>query len=346
MNAPKKKEGGSEAPFDLEQAFIMRLPPGPAIALRRDVQSGAMNLRDKLSIEIQHDMRHARVRWGGEVLNAKLVDLPCVVECLKTVDKKTFYKTADISQMLVCSADDDFGPDENDSPKKKEKDKKFSWNHGVTPPLKNVKKRRFRKTLKKKYMDQPDIEKEVKRLFRYDAEAIDVKWEVIMEEDKTTSQNNQSSSVVEASGSIHKREGHMSRNDSSLMDVASYFGEVSSSEDEDDKDINIMDSGDEDASRDPSTPRMVYPNSIERAASESQDMMADTDTAELQSRLVELSNQLVEIRAKRDEHEQQIATLDDNSLLEGLQMELDHLVQAENEKAKEFEILSSMLNQG
>ena len=68
-------------------------------------------------------------------------------------------------------------------------------------------------------MDQPDIEKEVKRLFRYDAEAIDVKWEVIMEEDKTTSQNNQSNSVVEASGSIHKREGHLTRNDSSLMDV-------------------------------------------------------------------------------------------------------------------------------
>lgn len=29
-------------------------------------------------------------------------------------------------------------------------DKKFIWPHGVTPPLKNVRKRRFRKTLKKK----------------------------------------------------------------------------------------------------------------------------------------------------------------------------------------------------
>ena len=32
--------------------------------------------------------------------------------------------------MLVCSTDDDFGVDENDSPKKKDKDKKFSWIHG------------------------------------------------------------------------------------------------------------------------------------------------------------------------------------------------------------------------
>lgn len=33
-------------------------------------------------------------------------------------------------------------------------------------------------------MEQPDIEKEVKRLFRTDADAIDVKWEVITEEEK------------------------------------------------------------------------------------------------------------------------------------------------------------------
>ena len=44
--------------------------------------------------------------------------------------------------------------------------KKYLYPHGITPPLKNVRKRRFRKTLKKKYIDFPEIEKEVKRLFR------------------------------------------------------------------------------------------------------------------------------------------------------------------------------------
>jgi len=29
----------------------------------------------------------------------QVVDLPCIVESLKTVDKKTFYKTADICQV-------------------------------------------------------------------------------------------------------------------------------------------------------------------------------------------------------------------------------------------------------
>ncbi|ESP00118.1 hypothetical protein LOTGIDRAFT_97308, partial [Lottia gigantea] len=167
---------------DLEQQFILRLPPGPAMALHHDIETGSLNLKEKLSIEMQPDMRHARVRYGGDIFASKLVDLPCIIDSLKTVDKKTFYKTADISKMLICSVEDDFSQDEADSPKKKDKDKRYIYNHGVTPPLKNVKKRRFRKTLKKKCLDQPEIEKEVKRLFRYDAEAIDVKWEIIRDE--------------------------------------------------------------------------------------------------------------------------------------------------------------------
>ena len=42
------------------------------MALRHDVQSGAMNLKDKLAIELQSDMRHGKVIYGGEVLNAKV----------------------------------------------------------------------------------------------------------------------------------------------------------------------------------------------------------------------------------------------------------------------------------
>ena len=42
------------------------------MALRRDVQSAAMNLKDRLSIEIQPDMRHGRVTYGGHVFNAKV----------------------------------------------------------------------------------------------------------------------------------------------------------------------------------------------------------------------------------------------------------------------------------
>jgi TATA-binding protein-associated factor Taf7 len=37
----------------------------------------------------------------------------------------------------------------------------------VTPPLKNVRKRRFRKVARQKTQDHDEIEKEVRRLFRY-----------------------------------------------------------------------------------------------------------------------------------------------------------------------------------
>lgn len=70
--------------------------------------------------------------------------------------------------MIICKEDASFllSDDEDKTKvfKKKEPnkvDKKYLWPHGVTPPLKNVRKRRFRKTLRKKYVEAPEIEKEV-----------------------------------------------------------------------------------------------------------------------------------------------------------------------------------------
>lgn len=73
--------------------------------------------------------------------------------------------------MIICKEDKEFlQSDEEDKTKvfkKKEPnkvDKKYLWPHGITPPLKNVRKRRFRKTLRKKYVEAPEIEKEVQLL--------------------------------------------------------------------------------------------------------------------------------------------------------------------------------------
>lgn len=135
-------------------------------------------------------MRTGEVRLDHMLLHAKVVDFPTIIESLKTIDNKTFYKTADICQMLLCKEDDDqTTTDEEVTSKAKKKDpnrvdKKYLYPHGLTPPMKNVRKRRFRKTLKKKYVEAPEIEKEVKRLLRVDNEAVNVKWEVINEEDE------------------------------------------------------------------------------------------------------------------------------------------------------------------
>lgn len=148
----------------------------PAKVLREAVLNNS-NLRDRVSIKIENDMRHGEVRVDHWLMTAKVVDLPTIVESLKTIDGKGFYKTADICQMLVCRDDDDQTTTDEDSPQKKKKDpnkvdKKYLWPHGITPPTKNVRKRRFRKTLKKKYVEAPEIEKEVKRLLRVDNDAV------------------------------------------------------------------------------------------------------------------------------------------------------------------------------
>nr|XP_033488845.1 transcription initiation factor TFIID subunit 7 [Epinephelus lanceolatus] len=176
----KNKE---DAPYELESQFILRLPTEYASTVRRIAQSSSMNMKDRLTIELHPDGRHGIVRVDRVPLACKLVDLPCMIESLKTVDKKTFYKTADVCQMLVCTLDGDLyppleeptGTDPKSKKKDKDKDKKFVWNHGITCPLKNTRKRRFRKTAKKKYIESPDVEKEVKRLLSTDAEAVSVR---------------------------------------------------------------------------------------------------------------------------------------------------------------------------
>ena len=45
--------------------------------------------------------------------------------------------------------------------KEKNEHKKFVYSHGITPPFKNVRKKRFRKTAPKKIIDDPEVEKEV-----------------------------------------------------------------------------------------------------------------------------------------------------------------------------------------
>ncbi|XP_041492619.1 transcription initiation factor TFIID subunit 7-like [Microtus oregoni] len=192
---------------DIEEQFILRLPQEQAYAVRKIIHSRGPGMKDKLKIGFAPDGHHAVVQVEDVSLPAKLVNLPCVIGSLKTVDRKTFYKTADISQMLVCSA-----PGEPHSPPEepvtsahttvtgrgggKTDRKRYNWKHGITPPLKNIRKKRFRRTRKKlpdvkqtdevglrKDTESPNVDKEVKRLLCSDAEAVSVRWEVIADDE-------------------------------------------------------------------------------------------------------------------------------------------------------------------
>lgn len=191
------------ANYEVESQFILRLPPLPAASLKAVVQSGVLNLKDRLNVQIEQDMRHGTVRFDGWTLPSKIIDLPCVIESHKTLDRKNFYKTADICQMMICREDGDDDREERKEDKMKDgRDRRFVYPHGITPPLKNVRKKRFRKTLKKKVVDVPEIEKEVKRLFRTDNEAFTVRYELVNADDEkidtaTTAAHNANSQSVD-----------------------------------------------------------------------------------------------------------------------------------------------------
>ncbi|XP_045146554.1 transcription initiation factor TFIID subunit 7-like [Echinops telfairi] len=223
----------TEPSHELENQFILRLPPEHVSTVRKIIHSGCTDAKDKLKINLYPDKHQAIVQVEDVTLAAKLVDLPCVVGSLKTLDRKTFYKTADISQMLVCTATTSAAAaaaaavapatvapaaapaaaaaEESSASvekpttstglkgikiKEKNKRKKYIWKHGITPPLKNVRKKRFRKTKKhdgvseseeevsfSEFIESPDVEKEVKRLLCSDAEALSTRWEVVTEDE-------------------------------------------------------------------------------------------------------------------------------------------------------------------
>ncbi|XP_033331174.1 TATA-box binding protein associated factor 7 isoform X2 [Megalopta genalis] len=187
-------------------------------------------------------MRYGEVRFDHWLLHTKVVDLPTIVESLKTIDNKSFYKTADICQLVICQEEDDHTTTDEESPVRQKKkdlnkvDKKFLWPHGVTPPTKNVRRRRFRKTLKKKYVEAPEIEKEVKRLLRVDNDAVNVKWEVICEDEDQSKP-----SKVSSSGTVKTKRESINGNTSQSLDVAEHdiFGEAVSDSEDDDEEANI-----------------------------------------------------------------------------------------------------------
>ncbi|XP_018398248.1 PREDICTED: transcription initiation factor TFIID subunit 7 isoform X1 [Cyphomyrmex costatus] len=276
---PNTDKNRNEPQVELESQFVMRLPPEPARVLREALRN-SLPLKDRLTIKLENDMRYGEVRLDHWLLHAKVVDLPTIVESLKTIDNKSFYKTADICQVVICKEEEDHTATDEESPVKQKKkdpnkvDKKFLWPHGITPSTKNVRRRRFRKTLKKKYVEAPEIEKEVKRLLRVDNDAVNVKWEVICEDEDTSKP-----SKVSSSGTV-KTKREINGNMSQSLDVAEHdiFGEaVSDSEDDDEEaNINVMEL--DENSRLSADSRVSDSNSMQAAYSERSSNNATTSS--------------------------------------------------------------------
>ncbi|EFA00911.1 transcription initiation factor TFIID subunit 7 [Tribolium castaneum] len=366
-------KGGHEpdSPAELECQFILRLPEEPARVLREAIRNNS-TLKDRVAIKIENDMRHGEVRIDHWLLPAKVMDLPTIIESLKTIDSKGFYKTADICQMLICKEEDDQTTTDEESPQKsKRKDpnkveKKYLMPHGITPPTKNVRKRRFRKTLKKKYVEAPEIEKEVKRLLRIDNDAVSVKWEVINEDDENKVNK----------GTVVKKEPAEAPN----QNVAEHdiFGGAVSDSEEEDAHLNVLELDDnsqnsaEDSHLTDSNSMMIntanskllteFTSDMFNEMQNSPSLMQEMDyyqqsssnisyteqnlsKSNILARLEELQLELDNLKMRRQHQEMEIENIENLALRQRFQNILDRLLQEQIEKEQEKYGLEELLKQ-
>ncbi|KAI9493420.1 TAFII55 protein conserved region-domain-containing protein [Zychaea mexicana] len=164
-------EDEDEPEAAIEEHLILRLPQGETCErLRESVRKREVPDDVKLTMK---DSRRGYFWIGGRKYDTTLMDLPTIIESQKTFDKKQFYKIADISQMLLV--DDGTTPSEEANSRVSSSDP-YMFQHGLTPPLKYVRRRRFRKKLSKRAIEE--VEQEVERLLEVDAQAEDVQYEV------------------------------------------------------------------------------------------------------------------------------------------------------------------------
>ncbi|KAI0721110.1 TAFII55 protein conserved region-domain-containing protein [Cerioporus squamosus] len=173
-----------------EEQFILRMPPGEDCErLRKMVQ--AREISDDVWFKFK-DSRRAVFHIGNNTYSSKLVDLPCIIESQKTLDNKQMFKVADICQVrsalsyLLASpnvllqmllVEDKIPNEESLSSRGGFNIDEFIYPHGITPPLKHVRKRRFRKRVNRRTIET--VEQEVERLLEADAMASEVKYDVL-----------------------------------------------------------------------------------------------------------------------------------------------------------------------
>jgi transcription initiation factor TFIID subunit 7 len=177
-NAYDSEDSDREKDPATEQQLILRMEPGEDCDYLRDaITNKTIGVPPKeggaeVTIRfVEREFRRAVITIKGRMYGAVLVDLPCVVETMKSWDKKGWWKVADIHQMLLvlgrCSSDEE--AKNMPLPRGTVNPSTFQYAHGLTPPMHWVRKRRFRKRLS--YKDTANIEEEVQKLLEEDEKA-------------------------------------------------------------------------------------------------------------------------------------------------------------------------------
>ncbi|KAI9858530.1 MAG: hypothetical protein M1824_004266 [Vezdaea acicularis] len=205
----------------IEEDFILRMEPGDDCEyIRKAINEGRIGLPiskggPSLSITpLTHDGRRALVDVRGKLYGATLVDLPCIVEGMKSWDKKSWMKSVDICQMLLVIGRVKNASEAQTIPLPQGVDPKtFQYAHGLTPPMRWARQRRFRKRVSNRVIEE--VEEEVERLLTADQDCEASTYDIV-DLDRMTREN----SAYEDEDSDEDAEGEDEIEEDDLFDEA------------------------------------------------------------------------------------------------------------------------------
>ena len=169
----------------IEEEFILRMLPGDDCDyLRSAVENKRWGPRSEGGADVRMKFlekkgRRAIITIRGRHYAASLVDMPCIVEGMKSWDRKGWWKTGDICQMLLV-----LGPVKGEEevkeyplPQRELNTTTWQYAHGLTAPMHWVRKRRFRKRISNHTIEA--MEAKVDQLVNADEECENSRYEVI-----------------------------------------------------------------------------------------------------------------------------------------------------------------------
>jgi transcription initiation factor TFIID subunit 7 len=159
----------------IEEQFILRMLPGEDCELLKKIINDKSFKGHQLGIKaLTREGRRAIVSVRDHQYAAALVDLPCIVEGMKSWDRRGWYKSADICQMLLVLGRVNSDQEAMEYPLPPDVDcpdeKTLQYPHGLAPPLRWVRKRRFRDRVSTRTIEQ--VEKAVEELMAKDETSI------------------------------------------------------------------------------------------------------------------------------------------------------------------------------
>lgn len=128
--------------FIMEEQFILRVPPSVAEKIEQVLSENPISSDDNsMDLSFSEDGRTGTFVIGNNRFPVSLLDLPCIIESYKSYDDSVLIKTADVGQMIMVREKDEPEPEGPE------------YRHGLTPPMRDARRRRFRR--------EPDLNPEI-----------------------------------------------------------------------------------------------------------------------------------------------------------------------------------------